>query len=95
MHVPVNAAGTTVDAVGLLDPALGDVGLERLTRTPHTATGRAPPARPATGAYRPRSSTYALYAATWARRATRSTGRSASPRAAISEALTAPPGPFS
>lgn len=41
--------------------------------------------------YRARSSTYALYAATCARRATRSTGRSASPRAAISEALTAPP----
>ena len=36
-----------------------------------------------------------MYAATCARRAVRSTGRSASARAAISEALTAPPCPFS
>ncbi|MBM7059060.1 hypothetical protein JS521_36145, partial [Streptomyces sp. RHZ10] len=61
-----------------------------------------PPARPAhedkrARAYRRTSppSTYALYAATNARRATRSTGRNAFPRAAISDELTAPPCPFS
>jgi hypothetical protein len=67
-------------------------------RNPHSTASGTPEPRPGPPRQwvpRSRSSTYALYAATCARLATRSTGRSASTRADISDALTAPPWPFS